>query len=156
GNREYLGLYNAQLPRQVASEFAPTYPEQRGDISWGRTSSNTFAYFATATPRAPNSSPTNYSGFAAEPHASVNSGLFGQPFNVLLSCETMDASIYYTLNGDTPSPTNGTLFAGPIPVTGSSNKAVIPLRAVAYKTGLLPSSVLTRTYVFPDQVLFQP
>src|SRR5262249_12886573 len=63
GNSEYLGLYNAQLPRQVVSAFAPAYPEQRGDISWGRTSSNTFAYFATATPRAPNSSPTNYSGF---------------------------------------------------------------------------------------------
>src|SRR5262249_27441824 len=128
---EYLGLYNAQLPRQVVSEFAPVYPEQRGDISWGRTSSNTLAYFATATPRAPNANATNYTGVVALPHASVNSGLFAQSFQVALGCETPGAAIYYTLNCDTPSPTNGILYRGLITITGTSNKAVIPLRAAA-------------------------
>ncbi|HEU0012015.1 MAG TPA: lamin tail domain-containing protein, partial [Verrucomicrobiae bacterium] len=156
GTSEYLGLYNAQLPRQVVHEFAPDYPEQRGDKSWGRTSSNTFAYLATPTPRALNSEPTNYSGFVALPHASVNSGLFQQAFQVALACATPGASIYYTLNGDMPTPANGSLYTGLIPIAGTSNKAVIPLRAAAYKSGLLESSVLTRTYVFPDQVLFQP
>jgi len=32
----------------------------------------------------------------------------------------------------------------------------VPLRAAAYKGGLLPSTVLTRTYVFPDYVVQQP
>ena len=126
GGSEYLGLYNSQLPRQVVSEFAPAYPEQRGDISWGRTSSNTYAYFSTATPRAANASASTYSGFATMPHASVGSGLFAQPFNVALASDTPDAAIYYTLNGDVPTPTNATLYAGAILMTGTSNKASSP------------------------------
>src|SRR5262249_14276868 len=99
---------------------------------------------------------TNYSGFVAKPHASVNSGLFNEPFQVTLSCETAGAAIYYTLNNDNPSPTNGTLYTGPIAIAGSPSKAVVPLRAGAFQAGLLPSTVLTHTYIFPDQVLFQP
>ena len=156
GNSGYLGLYNAQLPRVAVSEFAPAYPEQRGDISWGRTSSNTFAYFATATPRAANAGPTNYSGFAAEPHASMGSGLFGPSFQVALGSDTPGAAIYYTLNGDVPSLTNGTLYTGLFTIAGTSNKAVVPLRATAFKAGLLPSTVMTRTYIFRDLVVFQP
>ena len=153
---EYLGLYNAELPRQAVSEFAPVYPEQRGDIAWGRTASNTLAYFATATPGAPNASPSNYTGFAERPHASVGSGLFGSPFQLALSSATAGATIYYTLNGDVPTPASGTLYTGLIPIAGNRDKAAVPLRAAAYKTGLLPSSVLTRTYVFPDYVPQQP
>ena len=156
GGSEYLGLCNAQLPRVVVSEFAPAYPEQRGDISWGRTAGNSFAYFGAATPKAVNSAGTNYAGFAAKPHASVGSGLFTQPFSVHLGSDTPGAAIYYTVNGSVPSPTNGTLFTGPIPIAGSSNKAVVMLRAAAFKTGLLPSSVETRSYIFPDLVIYQP
>src|SRR6185295_18008706 len=153
GGSKYLGLYDARLPRQVVNEFTPGYPPQRGDVSWGRTSSNTLAYFATATPRAANSAATNYDGFAAKPHASVASGLFTKPFNLYLGSDTPGASIYYTLNGSLPSPTNGTLFTGPIAVAGSSNRAVVTVRAAAYKSGLLPSTAETRTYIFSDLVI---
>ncbi len=154
-NSEYLGLYNAQSPRQVVDEFSPVFPEQRGDISWGRDGTN-LVYFAIATPRAPNSTGTNYSGFVDTPHVSVDSGLFTQPFMVALSSETPGAAIYYTTNCDLPSPTNGVLYTGPFAVVGSSNKAVIPIRAAAFKAGLLPSEVVTRTYIFPDLVVYQP
>src|SRR5205807_868581 len=32
---EYLGLLDAESPRQIVSEFAPKYPEQRNDYSFG-------------------------------------------------------------------------------------------------------------------------
>ena len=163
GVTDYLGLYNADLPRQVVDEFSPTYPEQRGDISWGTLQSATnhfpgsnFVYFSVATPRAPNSTATNYTGVVEQPKASVASGLFTQPFTLALSCETPGASIYYTTNCDLPSPTNGFLYTGPFTILGTSNKAVMPIRAAAFKTGLLPSTVLTHSYIFPDQVVYQP
>ncbi len=154
-NGEYLGLYKADLPRFVVDEFAPAFPEQRGDISWGRLGSN-FVYFQTSTPRAPNFAGTNYAGIVEQPKASVASGLFNQPFTLALSCGTPGAAIYYTTNCDVPSLTNAFLYTGPITIAGTSNKAVVPIRAAAFKTGLLPSTVLTRTFIFPDQVVFQP
>ena len=154
-NSEYLGLHKADLPRIVVDEFAPAFPEQRGDISWGRLGSN-FVYFQFATPRAPNSAGTNYTGIVEEPKASVASGLFTQPFTLALSCETPGATIYYTTNCDVPSITNGYLYTGPITIAGTSNKPVMPIRAAAFKAGMLPSTTLTRTFVFPDLVVFQP
>jgi hypothetical protein len=155
GSGEYLGLYNANLPHLVVDEFAPAYPVQRGDISWGRLASN-FVYFGVSTPRAPNSAGTNYAGLVERPHASVDSGLFNLPFTLALSCATPDAQIYYTTNGDMPTLTNATLYTGPFTIAGASNRAAIPIRAVAFKSGLLPSSARTRTYIFPEFVISQP
>ncbi len=155
GSGEYLGLYNANLPHLVVDEFAPAFPVQRGDISWGRLASN-FVYFGVATPRAPNSAGTNYAGLCAKPRASTVSGLFNLPFTLALSTETPDAQIYYTTNCDVPNLTNAVLYTGPITIAGSSNKAVIPIRAVAFKAGLLPSETMTHSYVFPDDVVYQP
>lgn len=154
---EYLGLYDAQLPRNVVSEFAPAYPEQRGDIAWGRINGDGgTAYFSAPTPGAPNQSAVSYTAVAERPQASVDSGLFAAPFQVTLSSRTAGAAIYYTLNGDVPTPSGGILYTNPIHIDGTAAKSAIPLRAAAYQAGLLPSTILTRTYIFPDRVLQQP
>lgn len=151
----YLGLYNAQLPKQVVDEFAPEYPPQRADISYGRTPSGAVVYFSPSTPGAANPEAPTFSGVAAMPSASVKSGLFNQPFSLVLSTETPGASIYYSLDGSPPVQTN-TLYTGPITIAGRSNRAAVLVRAAAYRTDFLPSDVMTRTYLFPDYVVYQP
>lgn len=155
GFGDYLGLYNANLPRQVVDEFAPAFPEQRPDLSYGRTPSGARVYFETPSPGAPNPESPSFAGLAKMPAASVKSGLFSQPFSLVLSTETPGAQIYYTLDGSLPGPTN-LLYTGPIPISGSPSRAVVIVRAAAYKAGWLPSAVLTRTFIFPDYVPYQP
>jgi len=62
---EYLALVDPQI--NVISEFTPTYPPQRPDISYGRdqTSPTLVGYYSTPTPGAANS--TSGTGFAPEP-----------------------------------------------------------------------------------------
>ena len=151
----YLGLFNAELPREVVSEFAPFYPPQRGDISYGHAAGGVLAYFRAPTPGAANAAGQALSGFADPPHTSVQSGLFDQPFALALTTRTRGASIRYTLDGSVPTE-NSTLYSGPITIAGTPLKGVVMLRAAAFQDGLLPSSVITRTFIFPDHVLTQP
>jgi hypothetical protein len=69
---QYLGLFNANLPRDVATQFLPGYPEQRADIGYGLYG-GVFGYLTNATPGAANSGPASFSGVAADPQASVAS-----------------------------------------------------------------------------------
>src|SRR5262245_41500901 len=155
GSSSYLGLYNAQLPRVAISEFTPVYPDQRSDISYGLTTAGTPAYFSTLTPGGPNSIAAAVSGFAQPPHASAQSGFFNHPFSLILSTETPGATIRYTLDGSPPTESSAE-YTAPIAIAGTPEKGAVILRAAAFKTGLLSSTVTTRTYIFPDNVLTQP
>ena len=152
---QYLGLFNANFPREVATQFLPAYPEQRPDLAYGLYS-DTFGYLTNPSPRVANSGPASFSGLAADPRASVPSGLFKHPFSLTLSTPTPGASIRYTLDGSEPTPTSGVLYSGPISVAGSPGKAVVNVRAVAFRGDLLCSRVITHSYIFPDYVLVQP
>lgn len=152
---DYLGLYGAQFPAQVIHEFAPGFPEQRGDIAYGLTVSNTPAYFTTPTPGTANNLASLVAGFAQPPVASVKSGLFDQPFKVVLSTTTSGAQIRYTLDGSVPTASS-LLYTTPISIAGQPLKAAVLLRAVAFQTGWLPSLPTTHTYLFPDHVVTQP
>ncbi len=152
---QYLGLFNANFPREVATQFLPGYPEQRPDIAYGLYS-DTFGYLTNPTPRSANSGPASFSGLAADPQASVSSGLFKHPFSLTLSTATAGASIRYTLDGSEPTATAGMLYTGPISVAGSASRAVVNVRAVAWRSDLLSSHVITHSYIFPDYVLLQP
>jgi hypothetical protein len=148
----YLGLYRPELPRVAMDEIQ--FPEQRSDISYGRTASG-LAYFSVLTPRAVNSVATAVAGFAQPTHPSVKSGFFDQPFDLVLSTETPGAEIRYTLDGKPPTASSP-LYTGPLLIAGTPTKAVITVRAAVFKAGLLPSLVTTRSYIFPDHVLTQP
>src|SRR4030095_11387044 len=87
----YLGLFNPQFPRVAASEF--NYPEQRGDISYGRGAGGATNYFTTLTPGATNNAGSAVTGFAQPPVFSADSGLFNHGFDLALSTATDGASI---------------------------------------------------------------
>lgn len=152
---QYLGLFNANLPRDVATQFIPAYPQQRANISYGLYNGS-FGYLTNASPGLANSGPVFFSGVVADPKASVDSGFFNQPFSLTLSTPTVGASLLYTLDGSEPTPTSGILYTGPVNIAGSASKAVINVRVLAFKAGMLSSRVVTHSYFFPEFVLNQP
>lgn len=147
---EYLGLYNADFPAQVAHEYAPQYPPQFNDISCGLGGNDTVSYFTLQTPGGPNSSST-LTGLVATVHFSVGRGFFNQPFTLLLTVRTPGATIRYTTDGSPPTEDSGQVYTTPLVISRTTT-----LRAVAFASNLLPSPVETHTYIFLDDVLNQP
>lgn len=74
------------------------------------------------------------------PTASPNGGSFSGSTTVTLSCTTEGADIYYTTDGSDPSVTS-TEYTTPITVTETTT-----IKAVAVKSGMTDSSVLTVTF----------
>lgn len=134
---EYLALVDPHT--NVVSEFAPTYPPQEPDISYGRdrTTPTLVGYFATPTPGAANS--TSGMGFAPEPVFSRLGGIYtNASFSVTLSAPS--GTIRYTTDGNRPTPSS-TPYSTPIAITRS---AVIQARV--FNDGLLPSPIIVQIY----------
>ncbi len=151
---EYLGLFTADSPRQMATQFQPAFPAQRPDLSYGLFGVS-FGYSTNPTPATVNSGAASFNGIAADPAASIKSGFFNSSFSVALSTVTPNAFIRYTLNGSVPTLVNGILYTGPITISGSSSQGVINLRAVAFRNDMLESKPMTCSYIFPESVLAQ-
>lgn len=105
-------------------------------------------YFRPATPGAPNGA--GYVGVVEDTKFSVDRGFYSEPFTVAISTATPGAKIYWTTNSSTPTPSNGYLCTGPVPINGTTL-----LRAAAFLDGYLPSDVDTHSYIFLSQVLQQ-
>ncbi len=149
---EYLALFDST--GNPMTQFAPKYPEQRSDISFGLSGTN-FSHLSQPTPGAENVGAVIFGGVVAPPHFSVQSGFFQNPFALTLFCETPGSSIRYTLDGSEPLETS-LLYTGAISIAGSPDKAVVILRAAGFNSGYLSSRVASHTYIFPEQVLVQP
>ena len=97
---------------------------------------------------------------AKKPNISVSHGFFEKPFDVTISSVVEGMEIYYTLDGTDPTVSK-TAFVKAAPanvridptVTDKRGKTpAVVLRAAAIKTGYDFSEVLTRSYIFIDQV----
>ena len=73
---------------------------------------------------------------------SIAGGTYNGAQSVELSTTTVDADIYYTVDGSDPSASNGTLYSGAITI----NEDTI-LKAVAVKSGMTDSSIASADYV---------
>ncbi|MBC2721833.1 phage major capsid protein [Desulfosporosinus sp.] len=94
-----------------------------------------------------NSAPTTSVLFAqdvantvATPKALPIAGEYSGAQEVSLTCDTVGATIYYTTDGSTPDATK-TAYNGPIDVTADTT-----IKAIAIKSGLTNSAVLTAAY----------
>ncbi len=150
----YLALNNPEFPVRTAHEFAPEYPEQRNDISFGLDAANQLAYFSLPTPGYANAS-SSLTGVVSTVHFSVEHGFFNQPFNLLLTTTTPGATIVYTTNGSVPDMsngiTNGNVYGGPIPISGTT-----VIRAAGFAPNLLPTLTKSQTYLFVEDIVHQP
>jgi hypothetical protein len=140
---EYLGL--TRPDSTVVSEYAPTFPAQTTNVSYGIDVNGSIGFFSTPTPGAPN----GVGDSVTAPVASKARGFYSSAFSVSLTSAGA-TSIRYTTDGSTPSATSGTVYAAPINITTTT-----VLRAVGVAAGNVTSSVVSYTYVFVASVLNQ-
>jgi RHS repeat-associated protein len=86
--------------------------------------------------------PAAYTIAVADPTFSPVAGRYTSSQNVAIATTTVGASIRYTTDGSTPSPTVGTLYSAPVAVSG----ATTTIKAIAYKTGLANSNLVSAPY----------
>lgn len=139
---EFLGLYSPESPRTLINGFAPEFPEQRNDRSYGYDPLGHLRYFNPPTPGAANGA-SSIIGVAAPVHFSARRGHYTQPFQLALSTPTPGAVIRYTTDGREPAETVGRPYVTPILLTNTTL-----LRAAAFRTNLLPSRTETHSYLF--------
>jgi len=128
---------------------APGYPALPADVSYGR-STNGLGFYTSPTPGSSNSGASQ--GLVAPVTFSVDHGFYDTAQTVILNTATPGATIRYTLNNSTPTPTNGTVLAPGQPITISTTSTV---RAVAYRAGWITSSTKTRSYLFASDIINQ-
>ena len=135
----YLALVSPAT--NVVSEFAPAYPRQTADTSYGRVQGEAAirGYFQRPTPGKPNA--INGPGFASALIFSRSSGSFTAPFSLQLSNRSPKAVIRYTLNGKLPS-SRSAVYGAPLLITNTTC-----VRARAYEDGLLPGPPRSETYL---------
>lgn len=75
------------------------------------------------------------------PYIEYSAALFAPDKTIEIKCNTPEASIYYTLNGDEPT-TESYLYSQPIKLEQSAT-----VIARAFKTGLTPSELLSKEFI---------
>ena len=105
-------------------------------------------YFATPSPGAPNG--VGFIAFVADTKFDHKRGFYDAPFDLAITTATANVSIIYTTDGSVPSPSNGTIYTGPLTISGTT-----VIRAAAFLDGFEPSNVDTQTYIFADDVIRQ-
>ena len=86
----------------------------------------------------------------ATPTASPAAGTYTSAQTVNLVCTTDGASIRYTTNGTDPTASS-TLYSAPIPISATTT-----LKAIAVKSGMNDSNVLTAVYTISPSVVTNP
>ena len=85
------------------------------------------------------------------PEFSVDHGFFNAPFSLEITSIETNVRIFYTRDGSNPASNNGSLYAGPVLIDSTS-----VIRAVCVATDNSVSKTITRTYLFPDDIIHQP
>jgi hypothetical protein len=142
---EYLALVKPD--GLVAHAFAPQYPPQREDISYGlveyvHAGEPRHVFFTDATPGGANGS--GFTGFAEPVTFSRLGGLFSTAFALELTAASPDDEIRYTLNGSAPRPSSA-VYSGPLPISRTTM-----VRAGIFAEGLL-TPITSETFVMIDR-----
>jgi len=140
---EEIGLYDPQFNKIDSVVFG----EQIPDVSFGRTpeDSSIWNYYGEPTPGLPNNTlGTLNTDFASEPIFSVQSGIFTGSKKVVLSSSSPTATIRFTVDGRRPTSSSSEFTSE---LTIGSTRV---LRARAFDGDLLPSEIITQSYIVND------
>ncbi len=125
------------------------------EVSGGGFNLSQHYFFNSPTPLAANPAPSSF-GKVADTNFSVKRGIFPNtttptvPFPLTITCATPEATIRYTSDGSMPSATNGTIYSGPINITGTT-----VIRAMASRPNWDSTNVDTQTYLVPNDIITQ-
>ena len=149
GGGEYLALVDPNT--NIVSQFAPTYPPQSVNVSYGRdfVDPSILGYFVVPTPKADNTAGFNP---AFDVQFSRTGGTFAGSFLLTLTTADTNAQIRYniiTTAQDVGSATNiptptSTLYTGPITV---NNSVQVRARAFPVTPTSFPGSPRTECYI---------
>ena len=103
----------------------------------------------TATPGVANGIP-EFLGEEAPLDFSHPHGFHEKGFALAIRSATPGTSVRYTLDGSTPTATNGRLYSGPLRISRTSI-----VRAVGFRAGYEPTEVITQSYLFLEDVIAQ-
>ena len=151
---EEIGLFDSDGATPIDSV---TFGEQAGDISYGRypDAGDYWQAFGSPSPAAQNIGA--YEDFVSDIEFSHERGFYDESFYLTLATETEDAIIYYTLDGTEPFDITGggrfprgTVYTGPISISETTC-----MKAIATKTGWMPTRIKTHTYIFVEDVIRQ-
>lgn len=78
-------------------------------------------------------------------------GFFDSPFELKIESANPGSHIYFTTDGSTPDITNAKLYTAPLDISTTT-----VVRAVCISDNQVRSSIITQTYIFPDDVIHQP
>ena len=92
-------------------------------------------------------------GLVADTQFSLARGFHDAPQTLEITTATEGAQIYYSTDGSNPEPNsaNAMLYNEPLTIDETT-----VIRAAAYKSGLVPTVVNTRTFLFVNDVVDQP
>ncbi|RZO15772.1 MAG: hypothetical protein EVB09_06390, partial [Verrucomicrobiaceae bacterium] len=141
---EYLALIGPD-GEEAIQQFSTHYPPIPKDISYNKS-----GYFLEPSPGSPNKG-ESVQGFVKDTKFSVDRGIYHEPFKLNIVSETEGCSIYYTMDGSVPDPSNGKAFIEPVSI---SSTAIV--RAAAFKDDFAPTNIDTHSYIFPQSTLKQP
>ncbi len=128
----------------VVDRYSPEFATQATDVSYGiavkegETAAGLY-FMATPTPGAANS--VGFDGIVATPDFSVTSQTFSGEIPVQLSTSDANAVIRYTTDGAAPAETS-TLYTEALTVSTTTQ-----VRARAFRNQLVPSEVVSQTYI---------
>jgi hypothetical protein len=141
----------AGLNRSLADDAFLLAPEL---VAWSRLSGQTLLYDAgSGTPSATPGGLNGLKGSAASAAPLVFSaarGVYAQPFDLSISSPAAGVVIRYTLDGSTPSATNGLDYKGPLRISKTT-----VLRTLPTASGAARGPVQTQTYLFFEDVIRQ-
>jgi hypothetical protein len=143
---EYLALVRPD--GTIADEYAPAYPPQTTDVSYGIDDNGAEAFFLMPTPGEANGS----GGGSGEPLSlSVERGFYDAPFQVTVSSDDSVELVRYTTDGSEPTLSNGLDYTGPVDITTTT-----VLRVAGFSSGVVVGRVQSHSYLFLEDVIRQP
>lgn len=145
GAGEYLSLRDSEGTLMTA--FDPSYPVQQGDISFGYSE----GIYVSFTQPSPGYANDLESALIPPPQLTVNHGIFVDPFYLEILNEFEGVDIFYTTDGSRPHIGNGTYYLAPVLIDTTTI-----IRAVAVLDDISYSTVVTRSYIFPENIINQP
>jgi len=135
---EYLALFAPEITNPIDA-FAPAFPEQQADISYG-VLDDQLLYFDVPTPGTENIGGRAEIGPPEAPAFSAARGHYDSPVTLTLSTPSPGAFIRYTLDGTEPTAGNALLYEAPLSIVQHSI-----VRAASFRSGDDPSDVITHT-----------